>query len=581
MGRNPISFNKLLCSIALLYLLLFIGGFENDLQAQSHQSLQTETLRKQLGIPAFDALLNLNPVQRTLFLDKSINQIGALQPDSIAMQNLVSEMQEFAKEQNSQDLELIADLLSYYGTQMYENTQQQINTLSKLHLKAIREEVVWFRLEVDILLANAYIFEKKNYESGLFLQRDLAGIVEKIDDQLCPRKQQVYFELGVSYHVFNDQLNAVSYLQKALLVNPPNGIKNDRVRILNHLALSYRELNLLDSSDIYFKANLKITQDSNFTAYKFITLGNLGENQYLRKNYDAALPLLQADADMALKLNDFFLASNALLLIGDIHSRKGNYQKAETYLMQGLRILHGYSSFPKRKKCYSIMERYYINTNQNKLASLYQDSLLYVNDSLERYYNQSRISSSESQFEYQNLKEKAMEEATSNKLSRFILIGILIFIVLLLLIGFQYFQRHKALANMRQMKLQLSLQHAESNLEDARAKLDAYLKNLSSQNESEVNWTESRILTQTHWKEFQVLFNDSYPGFISRLKENLPQITDGEIRFCCLMRLQLKVKQIALILGVNENSAYKNRSRLLAKLELTDELALVDLLFKI
>ena len=133
---------------------------------------------------------------------------------------------------------------------------------------------------------------------------------------------------------------------------------------------------------------------------------------------------------------------------------------------------------------------------------------------------------------------------------------------------------------MKLMKLQLSLLNTESNLEDARAKLDAYLKKLSYQKESDVNWTESRILTQTHWKEFQVLFSASYPGFISRLKENLPQITEGEIRFCCLMRLQLKIKEIALILGVNENSAYKNRSRLLAKLELTDEKALVDLLQK-
>ncbi len=564
-----------------LFLFLIVGNGGYDLQAQAYQSPQTETLRKQLGIPEFDALLNLDPVQRTLFLDKSINQIGALKPDSIAVQNLVLEMQEFAKDQDNKDLELTADLLSYFGKQMYENTQQQINTLSKLHLKAIREEVVWFRLEVDILLASTFISENKHYESGLFMLRYLAGIVENLDDNLCPRKQQVYFELGVSYLIFNDQRNAVSYLKKALLVNPPKGIKNDKVRILNHLGLSYRELNLLDSSDVYFKANLKITQDSNSIAYKFITLGNLGENQYLRKNYDAALPLLQADADMALELNDFFLASNALLLIGDIHSRKGNYQKAETYLMQGLRFLHGFGSFPKRKKCYSIMERYYLNTNQNKLASLYQDSLLYVNDSLERYYNQSRISSSESQFEYQNLKEKAIEEATSNKLSRYILIGILVLIVLLLLLCIQYFQRQKSLANMRQLKLQLSLQRSESNLEDARAKLDVYLKKLSSQNESDVNWTESRILTQTHWKEFQVLFSASYPRFISRLKENLPQITEGEIRFCCLLRLQLKVKEIALVLGVNENSAYKNRSRLLAKLELTDEKALVEILQQI
>ena len=503
MGRNPISFNKLLCSIALLYLLLFIGGLGNELQAQTHQSPQTETLRKQLGIPAFDALLNLNPVQRTLFLDKSRNQIGALKPDSFAMQNLVSEMQEFAKEQNSQDLELISDLLSYFGQQVHfsskNNLKQQINTLSKLHLKAIREEVDWFRLEVDLNLAIAYFLEKKNYESGLCLMRELAGIVDKLDENLCPRKQEVYFELGTYYLVFKDHRNAVRYLQKALRQTPPIPIPYEKVYILNHLGLSYRELNLLDSSDMYFKANLKITQDSNFIAYKFITLGNLGENQYLRKNYDAALPLLQADADMALKLNDFPLASNALILIGDIHSRKGNYQKAESFLMHSLRLSYGLNSYPRKKKSFSIMARYYLNTNQNTLASLYQDSLLYVNDSLERFYNQSRVSSSESQFEYQNLKEKALKLETSNERSRFILIGILVFILLLLFIGIQYFLRHKALANMKLMKLQLSLLNTESNLEDAQVKLNDYLKKLTSHSESDIKWTDSRILTKTHW----------------------------------------------------------------------------------
>ena len=131
MKRKLISFKTGLRFIVPLFLFLIVANGGIDLQAQAYQSPKTETLRKQLGIPAFDALLNLNPVQRTLFLDKSRNQIGELKPDSIAMQNLVSDMQEFAKEQNSQDLELIADLLSYYGKQMYENIQQQINTFLK------------------------------------------------------------------------------------------------------------------------------------------------------------------------------------------------------------------------------------------------------------------------------------------------------------------------------------------------------------------------------------------------------------------------------------------------------------------
>ena len=47
------------------------------------------------------------------------------------------------------------------------------------------------------------------------------------------------------------------------------------------------------------------------------------------------------------------------------------------------------------------------------------------------------------------------------------------------------------------------------------------------------------------------------------------------------MQLQLRVKDIARILGVNENSAYRNRSRLLTKLDLLDEKALIDILQQI
>jgi tetratricopeptide (TPR) repeat protein len=243
---------------------------------------------------------------------------------------------------------------------------------------------------------------------------------------------------------------------------------DNRVAILNHLGLAFRDLNQLDSSDRCFMENLKIVEG----AYVGITKGNLGENQYLRRNYDAALPLLQADADMALELKDYHLASNALMLIGDIYSRKGNYPKADSILSIGLKLLRNTNSFPKRKKGFSIMERFYINTHQNQLAALFQDSVLYVSDSLTRYYNKLQVSSAEAGFEFQNLREKTQDELTALELSRQKRTGLAVIFCLLAVIVYLFLQRRLASARLRETDLKLLQQSTEEELQASRKELE-------------------------------------------------------------------------------------------------------------
>ena len=133
---------------------------------------------------------------------------------------------------------------------------------------------------------------------------------------------------------------------------------------------------------------------------------------------------------------------------------------------------------------------------------------------------------------------------------------------------------------MKQTELRENMEATEIVQEDARRKLDEYLRQFSWRASSDVNWTESRILTKENWLEFKKLFSASVPGFLEKIPTKFPQLTEGEIRYCCLLRLNLKVKDIALILGVNENSAYRNRSRLLAKIDLPDDKALLDILLQ-
>jgi DNA-binding CsgD family transcriptional regulator len=86
-----------------------------------------------------------------------------------------------------------------------------------------------------------------------------------------------------------------------------------------------------------------------------------------------------------------------------------------------------------------------------------------------------------------------------------------------------------------------------------------------------VEWLNSGLNTGLQQHQFMELFSESFPGYIQRLKEAYPGLTETEIRFCCLERLKLSTKEKAVILGINENSVHKTQSRLRAKMGLSKE----------
>ena len=565
--------------IRWVFLLLVV--FSIHLQAQP--KTQVDILRKQFGWPTFDSILKLNPAQRCLFLENT--RIHST-TDKSTFRHLVTSFRKYAESKDNRDALLMADLFDYYDFFLTYTFNYQplrhIAFLEKLHLKAGREGVRWYREEVDLWLARAYLSDIRNYESGLFLLRELVAGTEAGNSSDSPQRQNILMILGLAYFSFNDQQNALYYFRKALNTKVPPEMKSDRsvVFLLNNLGLCFRDLRQLDSSDYYFRKELLFTRIKKDSIYEHITLGNLGENQYLRGNYDEAIPLLFSDAEMANQVGDFSLASNALILMGDIYVRKGQYQKADSLLTEGLRLTRITQSYRRKKKVFPIMARFYLHTGRPDLAALFLDSSHFVADSLVRLNNQSKISAAEADFAFQNLKIQAEREASDLRLSRFLLAAGLLFTFMLGLLGLFYFQRYRISARLRQLELQTNLDAAENDLEAARRKLEEYLKQFSGPTSADVNWTESRILTKENWLEFKKLFSASFPGFLENIPKKFPQLTEGEIRYCCLLRLNLKVKDIALILGVNENSAYRNRSRLLAKIQLPDEKALLDILLQ-
>ena len=90
-------------------------------------------------------------------------------------------------------------------------------------------------------------------------------------------------------------------------------------------------------------------------------------------------------------------------------------------------------------------------------------------------------------------------------------------------------------------------------------------------NDFENQLYNQRILTNEDWTAFKMSFEKAYPGYLIRLRNKFAYLTEAEERLFIFIKLNLKSKEIAAILGISADSVKKTRSRLRKRLELPEE----------
>ncbi len=78
----------------------------------------------------------------------------------------------------------------------------------------------------------------------------------------------------------------------------------------------------------------------------------------------------------------------------------------------------------------------------------------------------------------------------------------------------------------------------------------------------------TELTNKNLWKEFELHFNETYPGFYKALLEKHPDLTQNELKLCALLKLNLNTKEIATITQKNPHSIEAMRSRIRQKMHL-------------
>lgn len=521
----------------------------------------------------FDLLVNTTHAKRTLLLNDYYER-DILLYDSLEVAGHVEEVRRLAREHDDRELEHEAEIMRahYLVNAKSIDDAHVIKECKKLVALGENSGVVWLQVRAHSLLGHFYLNKLTEYAHGIFHLTKAAELMRHLDVAEYPLKYLCSYHVGLWQFQLDDLEEALESFRSALDPAPKNMSFRSNIFTHNSIGLLFRRSNQLDSSDAYITNALRFSLESNDSAWVAITSGNLGENHFLRGEFDQAIPLLQTDLDMAEQTGDRGLAANALTLLGQIALMRGDLSSADEQLHQAAQYARDWYELKRFEKIYPSLAKLAARQGRPLLVAAYIDSARMVADSMIRLKSSLLSTKAQQSVEREHLQDAmrmAQLEKDKNVAERNAAIALLAaLLAFFVLIFSQLWKRYRSKGN---------------QLVSAKRALEEFARTLAERNrqladvrhtadvQSDEGLTELRqatILTDEDWERFKQLFEKVYSGYLQRLTARFPEINASDMRFIALTRMNLSPLEMADMLGVGKDTIRQHRRRLRKRLSL-------------
>lgn len=439
----------------------------------------------------------------------------------------------------------------------------------------------------------SYYYKAKEFERSFHHSFIAQNIFKDIGYDNLPLAGSYTSDFFRYYYSFGDYATAIEFLQLSLKQKADSFV--NRNFLLNDLGLSYMKINDYPKALSTFDETIQYAKKTLDTAYIGIASGNYGNVLRLQQKYKEALPYLYTDVAIN-KKKELSNAAITCLYIANCLLHLDSISKAKYYIDYSQQLHPDLVWSNYKVNFYENKSYYYQKTGNFYNASLYQDSLLTLKDSLRTVFDSkillgTALKAKEEKFLAD--KKKAEMEANKVKLIRNFLIVILMIAFAITLIFINQ-KRKKERREEQERERQ-----ANEKLKAALRQLDAYIINIKEKNaliekieaellqqpsatpiddekkliseEQIARLHQSVIMTEDDWTSFKDLFEQVWPGFLAQINKKYDSLSLAEERVLALSRLNLESKDMAKMLGISIDSLRKSRYRLRKKYPLLME----------
>ena len=362
-----------------------------------------------------------------------------------------------------------------------------------------------------------------------------------------------------------------------------------------NLGLLYLSRKDYDSAHYYYEEGLKeyVLTDTSLSMNKYNIASiylNIATVYYEKKEYEKGIKSLNNSLKLFKQIDNYSSIASVYNNMGNGYQCLNEDEMALRYYLKAKNIIDSFRSLSIKEQIFKSLSDYYIKKNDYKKAYTYVIEYEKTHDSLMIQSYKTSIAELEVKYSVQ---EKMNKIDSLNKEKRIVFSTAAILVLSLLSISsiiilFLNQKRLKqknartisdAKAHMAELatinakktleRMTLNLQEKSAFIEELQNEIEK-LGDIDDQQNMEKkiqHLRSSRILTVDDWKEYYRIFNEIHPSFDKRI-EHFDILSVGDKRQLIFLKLGLKQKEIAYLMGISFEGVKRARQRLSKKIGL-------------
>ncbi len=445
----------------------------------------------------------------------------------------------------------------------------------------------------QILMA-AILRENGLYDSSMILNYKAIEWAETNNDTLAAI---AYFELANTYELMNNYEKAKVFYKKAI----SSDFKPIKIIATGNLGNIFKANKTYDSAEFYLRYSLKelTLLDTSKYVNRFniaVSRSSLAGLLYETGDYTKGINIYKRNAVFFKESNNYPTLITAYGKMAKGYQLSGQNNMALMYYRMAIHLADSLNLSQNLANAYSNISDFFVKNEDYKNAYFNYYDYHELSDSLIVQGYKTTIAEMEVKYslkEKNNLIVDLRNEKQNFRIWSIIIIISLVLLSLLIILMINNrrlkLRSAKALAdaksNLAKVKYETTLRDFERIKVSLREKsaligeLEEEVKKLSTSNEkidleNQIKLLrETRILTDDDWENYNRVFNEIHPMFCNSV-ENFDDLSNGDRRQLIFIKLGLKQKEIAYLMGISPVGAKKARQRLSKRigLENTSEL---------
>lgn len=515
--------------------------------------------------------------QRFQNADNSYKKIGIEQ-----IRSQISILKTEATKNRDIYTELFCDVIDYSHTIRLNNLDTK--TIEKRSAELIaRAESVDYPLAYCLVHINTgfYYHEKKNWPKYLYGLEQAFEKYKSCSYDEFPLKKYSLYQLALGHYQFDDFEKSLYYTNLCSLMNPD---KTGTDMFNNHLmALNHLKLNTPEKANELFKKNAINALKENRKEWYWISRAYEYINSDI-PNSDSVWMVYEKiknhQIDNCLfELGTFIIHQYANQAIDDVRLIQ---------IMDELKTIKPKISDPHLVLRYNEALRYYYGKRKNwPMLNQLSDSVINAHKNLSAIKNLKLKTALETAAIMQKNKYNILYIKNLKNQLWWITSGLSIGLFLIITIVFIQLKKSQIEKERDQLLLQAENLSLQNQLKEMQSRLNLFVQSkISKRNaidELLIQFNSSKaingdlnsalirelrnstILTKNDWIKFREMFTAAYGNFLEETESKLPDISQAELRYLSLRKLQLKTPDMAKMMGISETSVRSIKSRLLKK----------------